>query len=99
VVEATAVSLTTSKRHSAADELMCTRLAAALDARAYANSGGARVDAGASRARAHATEGRAVWWSQCEWRRQDVTLFSFLLFFGETVYADEGSRPVDSSAA
>jgi hypothetical protein len=69
MLEAAAVSLTTGSGATWLVELVRTRLAAALDARAYANGGGARVDAGASRARAYTTEGRAMWWSRCEWGR------------------------------
>ena len=47
-------------------ELVRTRLVAALDARAYADGDSALADAGASRARPCATEGRAVRWSRCE---------------------------------
>jgi hypothetical protein len=66
VVEAAVVSLNMSGRRSADGGVRAYVLAAALDARAYANGGGARADVGASRARAYATEGRAVRWSQCE---------------------------------
>jgi hypothetical protein len=57
MLEAAAVSLTTGSGATWLVELVRTRLAAALDARAYANGGGARADAGASRARAYTTEG------------------------------------------
>jgi hypothetical protein len=49
-----------------AGELVRTWLAAALDACAYADGSGARVDAGASKAHAYATDERVVRWSRCE---------------------------------
>jgi hypothetical protein len=69
MLEAAAVSLTTGSGTTWLVELVRTRLATALDAHAYADGGSARADAGASRARAYMTEGRAVWWSRCEWGR------------------------------
>jgi hypothetical protein len=50
-------------------ELVRTRLAAALDARAYVDGGDSYADVGASGARAYVTEGRAVWWNRYEWGR------------------------------
>jgi hypothetical protein len=43
-----------------------TELMAVLNARAYADSGGARADADTSRARAYVTKGRTVWCSAVE---------------------------------
>jgi hypothetical protein len=64
MVEAAAVSLTTGGVARLV-ELVHMWQAMALDARPYTDSGGTRVDAGASRARAYTNEGQAVRWSRC----------------------------------
>ena len=69
-------------------ELVCTRLATALDAHAYADGGDTR----ATRVLAELVRmlPKDGWCGGADVNGEDK--MSLFLFFGETVYANEGSR-------